>query len=442
MMRYCLWFIIFLSLHCNAQYQPEVLRWGDFDNTWIYVGGTRAVELVLTDTAHQQQAQKFAAQLSWQGDLAAVLNIDVYLEKITARNASCFDAATPLSVYAQDIQQHHQFKHFSQPFITGFGSAGSYVFAMLGQLPKGIYRGAYSINWQNEINMPVAPCKTSNQAQWIPQQKKLVLDIAHLPSTRWRLFNTALVIQQLMPTFPLLGNWLRDRESFVHELDQQEDNNKNALASLPLIELPTTQTNDNNDLLAIIISGDGGWANIDKDIANQLVQQGIAVVGWNSLDYFWEEKSPEIAGKDLQATIDHYLPLWNKKQVLLIGFSMGADVMPFMANRLNAETKAKVVNVSLLNPSTSVDFVFHVSGWLGNSSEAAHLLYPEMKSWSQWPTLCLYSEQKDSLCEKIQENIAAKPKEQHLVYLPGDHHFDGDYQKLTGLILDNIRKLP
>ena len=442
MKRYCVWLFLILSVNCNAQYQPEVLRWGDFDNTWIYAGGTHGVELVLTDTVHQQQAQKFAAQLSWQGNLTAVLNIDNYLEKIGVRNASCFDAATPLSVYAQDIQQHHQFKHFNQPFITAFGSAGSYVFAMLGQLPKGIYRGAYSIDWQSEINLTIAPCKTSNQAQWIPLQKKLVLDIAHRPPTPWKLFNTNSLIQQWMPHFSALNNWQADRESFVRNLDQKESNNQNSVANLPLIELPVTQTADNSDLLAIIISGDGGWANIDKDIANQFSQQGIAVVGWNSLDYFWEEKSPDIAGKDLQATIDHYLPLWNKKRVLLIGFSMGADVMPFMANRLNADTKEKVVGISLLNPSTSVDFVFHVSGWLGNSGPAAHLLYPEMKDWNQWPTLCLYSEQKDSLCEKIRENITTKPKEQHLVYLLGDHHFDGDYQKLTQLILDNMRKLP
>lgn len=438
-MRSCLWFIFALSLHCNAQHQAEILRWGDFDNTWIYPGGTRAVELILTDTASQQQAQQFAAQLSWQGHLAAVLNIDTYVKNIAARGASCFDAATPLSVYAQDIQQQHQFKHFTQAFITGFGSAGSYVFAMLGQLPKGIYRGAYSIDWIYQIDMPIPPCKNSAQAQWQPQQKKLVLDITHPPATPWKLFNFNNLVAQLTPKISVLANWQRDKESFMHELDLQENKNKNAVSALPLIELPITQTNDNNDLLAIIISGDGGWANIDKDIANQLVQQGVAVVGWNSLDYFWEEKSPDIAGKDLQATIDYYLPLWNKKRVLLIGFSMGADVMPFMVNRLNTNTKEKIVNVSLLNPSTSVDFVFHVSGWLGNSGPAAHLLYPEMKDWDSWPTVCLYSEIKDCLCEKIQENIAAKPESQHLFYLPGDHHFDGNYQALIQLILGNMR---
>ncbi len=439
-MRYLLGFSLILSLHCQAQYQPEVFRWGDFADTWIYAGGTGGVELILTDTEHQQQAQQFATQLSWQGKLTAVLNMDNYLAEIARRDVSCFDAATPLSVYAQDIQQHHQFQHFSQPFITGFGRAGSYVFAMLEQLPKGIYRGAYSVEWHNKINMPIAPCKNSDQVQWIPQQKKLLLDITRLPATPWKLFNTNNLIHEWMPHFPILENWQRDRESFLLELDQQENNNKSSIASLPLIELPTSQTGDNNDLLAIIISGDGGWANIDKDIANQLAQQGIAVLGWNSLDYFWEEKSPDIAGKDLQAVIDHYLPLWNKKRVLLIGFSMGADVMPFMANRLNVATKAKIASVSLLNPSTSVDFVFHVSGWLGNSGPAAHLLYPEMKDWNQWPTLCAYSEPTESLCEEIQENIAHKPNQQQLVYLPGDHHFDGNYQTLTQLVLDTLRK--
>lgn len=440
----CLWLLLVLASFCNAQLisqsHAEIFRWGDFGDTLMYAGGTNGVQLILTDVEHQPQAMNYAAQLSQQGNLSAVLTIENYLAAITQRNANCFDAATPLSVYAQDIQQHHQFHHFFQPFITGFGMAGSYLFAMLTQIPKGIFRGAYSINWNENIDLPAAPCNNNNQLSWDAPHHHALLNIDSLPATSWKLFNTHPLIQQWMPDYPLLKNWQADKQAFEASLNQPlNEDEKKDIASIPLIEIPAIDSSKNSsyntNLLAIVISGDGGWANIDKDIANQLAQEGIAVVGWNSLDYFWEEKSETTIGKDLQATIDYYTVAWNKKRLLLIGFSMGADVMPFMVNQLNSETKAKITSVNLLNPATSVDFAFHVSGWLRTSDEAAHLLYPAVKDWNQWLTRCFYSETEESLCEKIQEQRASKPDKQQLIYLPGDHHFNGNYQKLVQLIL-------
>ncbi len=428
----CLFMLI--AANSYAQYRPEIFRWGDFGNTQIYAGGNRGVQLILTDTAHWQQALGYAEQLSQQGNLSAVLSIDDYLANIVQRNSNCFDAATPLSVYAQDLQQHHHFQQFTPSFVTGFGTAGSYLFAMLTQVPAGIFRGAYSIDWNNNIRLPIAPCINSSQVSWTAQQQQASLRDFPPPPTPWKLFNNYPLIQQWMPDYPLFKNWQNDKKLFEVLLGNTLKNpDKKAIAHLPLIEIPS---NSSGDELAIIISGDGGWANIDKDIANQLAKEGIATIGWNSLDYFWEEKSPAIAGRDLQAAIDYYLKAWNKKRVLLIGFSMGADVMPFMVNRLNSETKARIISVNLLNPSTSVDFVFHLSGWLGNVDRAAHLLYPEMNDWSQWPTRCFYSEKSESLCDEIQEHSAEKPDNQTLIYLPGDHHFDGNYQQLVKLILN------
>ena len=45
--------------------------------------------------------------------------------------------------------------------------------------------------------------------------------------------------------------------------------------------------------MAVIYSGDGGWRDIDKDIAGALQEKGIPVVGVDSLRYFWSEKTPD-----------------------------------------------------------------------------------------------------------------------------------------------------
>ena len=84
------------------------------------------------------------------------------------------------------------------------------------------------------------------------------------------------------------------------------------LSDLPLIELPAT--GDTNDLLAVIISGDGGWANIDKKLGEYFSSQGISVVGLNSLKYFWTRRTPDGASMDLLRIISHYSDAWNKGQ--------------------------------------------------------------------------------------------------------------------------------
>jgi type IV secretory pathway VirJ component len=38
------------------------------------------------------------------------------------------------------------------------------------------------------------------------------------------------------------------------------------------------------DDFAIVMTGDGGWASLDKAIAASLAEAGVPVVGWSSLD--------------------------------------------------------------------------------------------------------------------------------------------------------------
>src|SRR5205085_3432674 len=109
-----------------------------------------------------------------------------------------------------------------------------------------------------------------------------------------------------------------------------------ALSGIPLIELP--QKSDKN-VFAIIISGDGGWMSIDRAVAKHLAGKGIGTVGWNSLKYFWDAKTPDQISKDLNRVILYYVSAWKKQKVVVMGYSMGADAVPFMVNRLPSSTR-------------------------------------------------------------------------------------------------------
>src|SRR5262249_51182676 len=47
------------------------------------------------------------------------------------------------------------------------------------------------------------------------------------------------------------------------------------------------------DTFAVLLSGDGGWAGIDKEVASRLAAHGIPVAGVDSLRYFWAPRTPE-----------------------------------------------------------------------------------------------------------------------------------------------------
>jgi type IV secretory pathway VirJ component len=99
------------------------------------------------------------------------------------------------------------------------------------------------------------------------------------------------------------------------------------LSGLPLVEVPAT---DGGEYLALILTGDGGWAALDKAVASGLVRRDISTLGWYSLSYFWRASTPDEASADLERSLRHYLASWKKRRVLLIGYSFGADVLPFM----------------------------------------------------------------------------------------------------------------
>jgi len=100
------------------------------------------------------------------------------------------------------------------------------------------------------------------------------------------------------------------------------------VTGVPLTEVRADGSRDKR--LAVMLSGDGGWAQLDRTIAATLAKHGIDTVGWDSLSYFWKAKTPEQAATDLGRVMSHYLSSWHKDRVLLIGYSFGADALPFM----------------------------------------------------------------------------------------------------------------
>ena len=207
------------------------------------------------------------------------------------------------------------------------------------------------------------------------------------------------------------------------------------LSHLPLVELPIHCQAQRR--FALMLSGDGGWAAIDKGIAGALNREGIPVVGFNCLRYFWTKRTPEDTARDIQAVLEAYAAKWEKDAVMLVGYSRGADVLPFIVNRLPEALRARICLSVLLGSGQHAEFEFHLTDWFRASSRSGLPVAPELAKMKGIPLLCVYGDRETgSLCKVLPAGLA------HVQRVPGAHHFGGHYERISTLILDELRAVP
>jgi type IV secretory pathway VirJ component len=203
-------------------------------------------------------------------------------------------------------------------------------------------------------------------------------------------------------------------------------------SAIPLIELEAKSTTPR--YLAVFLSGDGGWAGIDEDTGSYLREHGVSVLGLSSLRYFWDKKTPEKTAADIQSIFDIYSKKWKLDRFLLIGYSLGADAVPLIYNRLSEETKAKVARIAMIAPENRTDLQVHITDWLGGAeSDTGIGILPEIERIPSRKVLCIWGEDDASgACGQLNPNTFSVLK------LPGGHHFDGDYKRLGKEVLAGL----
>ena len=202
----------------------------------------------------------------------------------------------------------------------------------------------------------------------------------------------------------------------------------NALA-IPVVEVPAGQT---TDTVTLFLSGDGGWRDLDRDVAGEMAKLGYPVVGIDTLRYYWQHKTPEQSAADLSELMQHYRQKWGTKRFVLTGYSFGADVLPAIYNRLPAEDQQRIDAVMLLAFARSGSFEIEVEGWLGKEGQEAPT-GPEMARLPAAKVVCVYGveESDESGCT---DTTAVGER----LKLPGGHHFDENYPALAKRLIGEI----
>ena len=195
--------------------------------------------------------------------------------------------------------------------------------------------------------------------------------------------------------------------------------------------IPTVEFSARGDNVSpyfvVFVTGDGGWRKIDIKVSDALRKAGMPVVGLLANHYFARERTPEETAADLARLIHEYQAKWQRQGVVLVGYSRGAEALPFMINRLPEETRRDIGMVALLGPGLRTGFSL--------DGPDRYPLAPELQQMKGLPLVCVFGTlEKESLCRMM------TPEQGTTLSIKGGHHFGGDYDRIARAILDALNR--
>lgn len=444
-----------LSLACGAQAAPvEALSHGRFENTPVYRpdGAVKRFVLWFADGPDTPQRRQRVQALVGDGAMVAEVDMRHLLGVLGKDPGKCTFSSGDVENYSRYVQAYYKVPGYHLPLLLGDGEGAAWAYAIAAQAPKGAVAAAVSLGFCPMVALPRALCPTQALA-YEPAHpgamQPAALSVPWLvaagaarpqcPAAQARAFTVA-VPQARAIKATAGGDVLPGLRAALVSLGARPGASvaaaPDALKGLPVIEVPASGKAP-GDALAIFVSGDGGWAGFDKQVAGRLAQGGLPVVGVDSLRYFWSARTPQGFANDLVRIADYYRQHWNRKRVVLVGFSQGADVLPAAYNHLPEATMQEIPLLALMSFGEKASYEFHVSNWLGKVDDGLPIA-PEVAKIPQAKALYFYgSKDGDALCPKLPAAVKAA-----CVQLPGDHHFGGDYNGLAQRILARLDAMP
>jgi type IV secretory pathway VirJ component len=451
-----------LLLAHTAAATEDSLQFGRFGTVHLYYQSPRPSSVVLFvsgDGAWTLGVIGMARTLTTLDALVAGIDIVHYLKQLEASNDKCLYPASDLEELSKAIQQRLGYEEYVTPVLVGYSSGATLVYAVLAQAPSTTFRGGVSLGFCPDLAVVKPFCRGSGlTSEPGPRGKGVVFESDSALAVPWYVLqgtvdqvcaaaDTRRFVEHtghgdlvLLPKvghgFSVERNWLPQfRKAFgaVRAARPPEPPAATAadLAGLPLVEVSAAEKA--SDLMAIHLTGDGGWGVTDQGISRSLAASGIPVVGWNSLKYFWKKRTPEDVSRDLGRIISYYTAAWGKRRVVIIGYSFGADVAAFALSRLPAELRERISLLVLLGPSHHANFQFHFSGWLGAQASGDYLVLPELRKLAGMRMLCFYGKGED---DSIGPEFA--PDMGKVVALDGGHRIGKDVGPVVQQILAQV----
>ncbi|MGV8939082.1 MAG: virulence factor family protein [Allorhizobium sp.] len=405
-------------------------------------GSATSMVVLLSDAGGWADSEKKeAARLQASGSIVIGIDTPAYLKSLAKDDGDCVYMISDVEDLAHQVQRSAGNGTYLPPLIAGLGDGGALALAMLAQTPQATIGQTLAVDPSAGIALKLQLCT--------PAQKTVSGDRMIYGLTDGPLPDPLTVV--FSGKAPADGRTHVETLVAAHEdIDSRDaDDDATAILSATLDELIADRNADSplglpldildvpaptHDTMAVVYSGDGGWRDLDREVAGFLQEQGVPVVGVDSLKYFWSEKTPAQTADDLAKIIRVYGKRWNVHHILLVGYSFGADILPATYNRLPQHQKDRVAQISLMALSHQVDYEISVTGWLGAAGAGtAGDPLTDIKTIDPALIQCFYGkDEEDDACRDLAGTKV------DTIELEGGHHFDGDYQALAKTIVDRL----
>jgi len=391
-----------------------------------------------------------------------VIGVDIlrYFKDLRLRTDDCYNVAADFVQLATEVEKKYNFPDYKPPVIMGYSSGATLVYGILAQARPGTFIGGISIGFCPDIELPKMLCEINGLTVKtdIPG-KRYILQPDDKLGNPWIVLNGQLdricnypdVVDFMaktkgaeLITLPKVGHGFAKwndfmpqwKDAFTRLIANYEEVKPPKVDIAQVKDLPVvithSKTPDKQAPVALLISGDGGWYGFEQSIADNLAKQGIPTIGLDSKKYFWNRRTPEETASDIAKALNFYSNEWGRDKFILIGYSLGAEIVPFIVNRLPEEIKSKVESAVLLSPATTTDFEIHISNMLGmGNRQNTYNTMDEITKMSV-PTLIIFGDgEKTEIPELLSKTPVVIRK------IPGDHHYKFNLTLIMQTMKDN-----
>ncbi|MFC7520733.1 virulence factor [Xanthomonas populi] len=432
-----------------AAQAPQPVSHGRFEQVPVLMPQDEPQRVViwLTGAGNAAKRQAQAERLRADGALVAMVDTAHLHAVLRKAGGTCTFSVGDVENFSRYLQAFYHIPTYRLPLLVGDGEGAALAYAIGAQAKPHVLAGVLTDGLCPAAVSDQAICQPGVRAggnTLLPVQLQIPWVLAGSQDKRCPAAAEDAFLKQVPQarifTRSAKGDILPGLRAAARSLGEQKGvalpPPPGGLEDLPVVEVAANRDGDgDDDTFAIFVSGDGGWAGLDEEVADALAAQGIPVVGLDSLRYFWTERTPEGFATDLDRIARFYAQRWQRRRVVLIGFSQGADVLPAAINKLPAQTKQNLRMIVLLSVGKLADYEFHVSNWLGSDDDGLPIA-PEVQRLPAGTTVCIYGQDdQDALCPSLPAQAAKQ------VALPGDHHFKGDYATLAKVIMEQLHGL-
>ncbi len=470
-MRKFIFFILaIISVSVSAK-GPDSLSRAPFGKVYVYrpdAPPTSVVLFISGDGGWNKGVVGMAQHLTGMGALVVGIDIRTYYRNLAKQDEKCLYPASDFENLSLYIQKKYGLQQYKKPVLAGYSSGATLVYGLIVQAPANTFKGGVSLGFcpDIEISKPLCPgagltyhvlkpgisyyleAAKSLSAPWIALHGTVdqVCDQKQTEEFMSKINNAKIVVlPKVGHGFGVERNWLpqfKDAFTEIFTSASSFDRNRQTapasqdmkllysrIESLPVTVCPAPQKE--KEKMILMISGDGGWTSWDQSLAEELSILGYSVAGLDAQKYFWDKRYPETVTDDLQHILDYYRQLWKSDSIILAGYSFGANIIPFVINRLDPPYIERLERAVMLSPDPKADFEIHVADMIDiPDGRDTYDVVAELKKSGKVPVICIFGESED-------------PSDQapfHLPHvkirtIPGSHHYKDDFPLISETLL-------